>query len=129
LQKDHFQVFLITCNSSTKNGKTKSLDTLFLNMACGFLFSAHQKQKEIKLKQKKNRIKIKSFITTRLYLTITNAVFEPSSMMAKCDPRGSKCMACCLMYRGDVVPKDVNAAVASIKTKRTVQFVDWSASY
>jgi tubulin alpha len=29
------------------------------------------------------------------------------------------------MYRGDVVPKDVNAAVATIKTKRTVQFVDW----
>ncbi|KAM0013774.1 Tubulin alpha chain [Helianthus debilis subsp. tardiflorus] len=27
--------------------------------------------------------------------------------------------------RFDVVPKDVNAAVATIKTKRTVQFVDW----
>ena len=64
-------------------------------------------------------------------------------------------MACCMMYRGalrcsgqssaswesrhvgfdavfnfvvsggDVVPKDVNAAVATIKTKRTIQFVDW----
>ena len=56
---------------------------------------------------------------------ITNAVFEPSSMMAKCDPRHGKYMACCLMYRGNVVPKDVNAAVATIKTKRTVQFVDW----
>merc|ERR1719264_1113531 len=31
-----------------------------------------------------------------------------------------------MMYRGDVVPKDVNAAVATIKTKRTIQFVDWS---
>ena len=56
---------------------------------------------------------------------ITNAVFEPASMMAKCDPRHGKYMACCLMYRGDVVPKDVNAAVATIKSKRTVQFVDW----
>ncbi|KAB2005364.1 hypothetical protein ERO13_D11G245300v2 [Gossypium hirsutum] len=56
---------------------------------------------------------------------ITSAVFEPSSMMAKCDPRHGKYMACYLMYRGDVVPKDVNAAVATIKTKRTVQFVDW----
>ena len=46
-------------------------------------------------------------------------------MMAKCDPRHGKYMACCLMYRGDVVPKDVNAAVATIKTKRTIQFVDW----
>ncbi|KAJ6702764.1 TUBULIN [Salix viminalis] len=59
------------------------------------------------------------------YPQITNAVFEPASMMAKCDPRHGKYMACCLMYRGDVVPKDVNAAVATIKTKRTVQFVDW----
>jgi tubulin alpha len=30
-----------------------------------------------------------------------------------------------LLYRGDVVPKDVNAAIASIKAKRSVQFVDW----
>ncbi len=43
----------------------------------------------------------------------------------RCDPRHGKYMACCLMYRGDVVPKDVNASVASIKTKRTIQFVDW----
>jgi len=56
---------------------------------------------------------------------ITNSAFEPASMMAKCDPRHGKYMACCLMYRGDVVPKDVNAAVASIKTRRTIQFVDW----
>ncbi|CAL6409311.1 unnamed protein product [Bathycoccus prasinos] len=56
---------------------------------------------------------------------ITNSAFEPQAMMAKCDPRHGKYMACCLMYRGDVVPKDVNAAVASIKTKRTIQFVDW----
>jgi tubulin alpha len=56
---------------------------------------------------------------------ITNSAFEPASMMAKCDPRHGKYMATCLMYRGDVVPKDVNAAVATIKTKRTIQFVDW----
>merc|ERR1712167_211868 len=56
---------------------------------------------------------------------ITNSVFEPAASMAKCDPRHGKYMACCLMYRGDVVPKDVNASVAAIKTKRTIQFVDW----
>lgn len=59
--------------------------------------------------------------------------------------------ACCMLYRGDVVPKDVNAAIATIKTKvclkytvlhgkyvlehsslvfsrilqRSIQFVDW----
>ncbi|KAF6167148.1 hypothetical protein GIB67_029786 [Kingdonia uniflora] len=36
---------------------------------------------------------------------ITNSAFEPSPMMAKCDPRHGKYMACCLMYRGDVVPQ------------------------
>ena len=45
--------------------------------------------------------------------------------MVKCDPRHGKYMACCLLYHGDVVPKDVNAAIATIKTKRTIQFVDW----
>lgn len=30
-----------------------------------------------------------------------------------------------MLFRGDVVPKDVNAAIATIKTKRTIQFVDW----
>merc|ERR1719487_3191260 len=57
---------------------------------------------------------------------ITMSVFEPASMFVKCDPRHGKYMVCCMMYRGDVVPKDVNAAVATIKTKRTIQFVDWS---
>nr|AAP80599.1 putative alpha-tubulin [Oikopleura dioica] len=56
---------------------------------------------------------------------ITNACFEPQNQMVKCDPRHGKYMACCLLYRGDVVPKDVNAAIAQIKTKRSIQFVDW----
>ncbi|CAB1353871.1 unnamed protein product, partial [Coregonus sp. 'balchen'] len=56
---------------------------------------------------------------------ITNACFEPCNQMVKCDPRHGKYMACCLLYRGDVVPKDVNAAIATIKTKRSIQFVDW----
>merc|ERR1712088_1238142 len=56
---------------------------------------------------------------------ITNACFEPANSMVKCDPRHGKYMACCMLYRGDVVPKDVNSAIATIKTKRTIQFVDW----
>lgn len=34
-------------------------------------------------------------------------------------------MACCLLYRGDVVPKDVNASIAQMKAKSSVRFVDW----
>ncbi|KAI3943751.1 hypothetical protein MKW98_004256 [Papaver atlanticum] len=61
-----------------------------------------------------------------LILELVVMFSDPSSMMAESDPRHGKYTACYLMYRGDVVPKDVNAAVATIKTKRTIQFVDWS---
>merc|ERR1739849_41849 len=37
---------------------------------------------------------------------ITNSCFEPANQMVKCDPRHGKYMACCMLYRGDVVPKD-----------------------
>jgi len=56
---------------------------------------------------------------------LTSAVFEPANMMAACDPRHGKYMSCLLMYRGDVTPANVSAAIGVIKTKRTVQFVDW----
>ncbi|XP_066950899.1 tubulin alpha-3 chain-like [Macrobrachium rosenbergii] len=56
---------------------------------------------------------------------ITSACFEPSNQMVRCNPRNGMYMACCLLYRGDVVPKDVNASIAQIKTKRNIQFVDW----
>ncbi|KAJ7714685.1 Tubulin/FtsZ [Mycena olivaceomarginata] len=49
-----------------------------------------------------------------------------SEMTFACFAHGNqmgKYMACCLLYRGDVVPKDTQAAVASIKTKRTIQFL------
>uniref|UniRef100_A0A8C2LT98 Tubulin alpha chain n=1 Tax=Cricetulus griseus TaxID=10029 RepID=A0A8C2LT98_CRIGR len=56
---------------------------------------------------------------------ITNSCFEPANQMVKYDPHHGKYMACCLLYHGDVVPKDVNAAIATIKTKCTIKFVDW----
>ncbi|TGZ72102.1 hypothetical protein CRM22_002290 [Opisthorchis felineus] len=56
---------------------------------------------------------------------ITNACLDPSNQMVKCDPRRGKYMACCLLYRGDVIPKEVNAAINKIKTRTSVHFVDW----
>jgi tubulin alpha len=56
---------------------------------------------------------------------MTMSCFEPHNQMVKCDPRHGKYMATCLLYRGDVVPKDAHSAVATLKTKRTIQFVDW----
>lgn len=56
---------------------------------------------------------------------MTQQLFEPANLMAKCDPRLGKFMACSLAYRGDIVPKDVSTAFGTLKTKRTIQFVDW----
>jgi len=56
---------------------------------------------------------------------LTSSCFEASNQMVKCDPRLGKYMACCLLYRGDVVPKDVNNAIAAMKAKKHIQFVDW----
>ena len=54
---------------------------------------------------------------------ITKACFEAQSQMVKCDPRHGKYMAVCLLYRGDVVPKDVNGAIAQIKSNRQVKVI------
>lgn len=51
--------------------------------------------------------------------------FEATNQMVKCNQSSGKYMSICLLYRGDVVPKDVNAAIAKIKTKKTIKFVDW----
>ncbi|KAK3892647.1 hypothetical protein Pcinc_003534 [Petrolisthes cinctipes] len=56
---------------------------------------------------------------------ITNSCFDRSNQMVKCDPSNGKYMACCLLYRGDVVPKDVNAGITAIKAKKSIRFVDW----
>ena len=56
---------------------------------------------------------------------LTKACFESGNQMVKCDTRAGKYMSCCMLYRGDVVPKDVNAAITAMKTNRNVQFVEW----
>ena len=45
--------------------------------------------------------------------------------MVKCDPNKGKYIACSLMYRGDIIPRDVNLTIAGLRTKKTIQFVDW----
>jgi len=57
---------------------------------------------------------------------LTSSVFDASHMMIKCDPRHGKYMAVCMMYRGDVTPKDVTTSIQAIRAKKNIQFVDWS---
>ncbi|XP_071819656.1 tubulin alpha chain-like [Apostichopus japonicus] len=56
---------------------------------------------------------------------ITSGCFDPSNLMVKCDLNRGKYMACCILYRGDVVPSEINTAIASLKTQRSIQFVEW----
>ena len=46
--------------------------------------------------------------------------------MVKCDPRKGAYMSCCLLYRGDVNPNDVNKSISTLKSKPTIRFVNWS---
>lgn len=57
---------------------------------------------------------------------ITRACFEPANSFVKVDPRSGKYMAACLLYRGDVDPSAVNSTIASIKSLKSIRFVDWS---
>lgn len=68
---------------------------------------------------------VKAFHEGMTVSQITSECFEPVNQMVKCNPRAGKYMACCMLYRGDVMPKDVNSAIASMKIKSNVQFVDW----
>lgn len=45
--------------------------------------------------------------------------------MVVCDPRNGKYMAVALLYRGDVVPRDCNAAIAAVKAKASFNLVEW----
>lgn len=56
---------------------------------------------------------------------VTNALFEPAMQSVVCDPSRGRYMALNLMYRGDVTAKDVNASIATVKTRRTIKFVDF----
>lgn len=69
--------------------------------------------------------KEKAFHEVSSIKQITNNCFEPNNCMMKCDPRTGKYMACCMLYRGDVVPKDINDTITLIKANKYIQFVDW----
>jgi tubulin alpha len=60
----------------------------------------------------------------KILFFVTQAVFEPAYQMVRADGEG-KYVSCCLLYRGDVVPTDVNAAMEAVYQERRAQFVSW----
>ncbi|ETN78534.1 tubulin/FtsZ family protein [Necator americanus] len=76
----------------------------------------------------------KAYRESLLVKDITTMCLETSSQMVKCDATSGKYMAVCLLYRchktskvfrGDVVPKDVNEAITSLRTRSGLDFVSW----
>ncbi|XP_014281884.1 tubulin alpha-2 chain isoform X2 [Halyomorpha halys] len=73
-------------------------------------------------------------------MSMTRSCFDPHSHMLNVSstalskgegsfPQDSalgQYIACCLLYRGNVVPKEVNAAISFIKNNRSIKFVSWS---
>jgi len=56
---------------------------------------------------------------------ITIDSFHAGNQMVKCDPRKCRYMACCMLYRGDVTPRDVNDSIQMIKNRENIKFVNW----
>ncbi|CAH0556724.1 unnamed protein product [Brassicogethes aeneus] len=56
---------------------------------------------------------------------LTNSCFEPANQMIKCDPRNGSYISTCFLYRGNVNPAEINSSINSIKSKRSIKFVDW----
>jgi tubulin alpha len=54
--------------------------------------------------------------------------FKQQNSMATCDLNEGKYISCELFLRGDIVQKEVNRTLSSLKSNKTVQFVDWSNS-
>ncbi|KAI8422076.1 hypothetical protein MSG28_009966 [Choristoneura fumiferana] len=68
----------------------------------------------------------RAFHETMTTQQLMMSCFEPANQMVKCDPRQGSYMACCLLFRGDVNPNDINASINQIKGMRTIKFVSWS---
>ena len=70
----------------------------------------------------KESVCVSFLVTSKSSDTLCGTFYDAVSKVSLC--RGFAAVGL-LVSGGDVVPKDVNAAVATIKTKRTIQFVDW----
>lgn len=59
---------------------------------------------------------------------LTNDCFNPRNSLVKCDYSRGKYLACCMLYRGNVFPKDVNNAIANIRASN-IPFVNWNPGF
>jgi len=56
---------------------------------------------------------------------ITANCYEKQNQLVKCDTSKGRYIACCLLFRGDINPKDASIAAGNIKAKNQDRFVQW----
>ncbi|CAD8130497.1 unnamed protein product [Paramecium sonneborni] len=59
-------------------------------------------------------------------LEITKLTFQTEYMMAKCDPRQGKYLSCSILFRGNIIPRDVSYTISQLKNQITIRFADWA---
>jgi tubulin alpha len=59
---------------------------------------------------------------------MTSSVLQTDSMLVKCSYNQVNYASCSLMYRGDVPPTEVEAAVDGVKANMTVRMADWATT-
>lgn len=66
-----------------------------------------------------------SFYEEGSILSLTNSCFEPANQLIVCNPWQGKFLSCCMLYRGNVQPTDVNTAIYNVKNQKKNWFVGW----
>jgi len=56
---------------------------------------------------------------------LTQQVFDPTNMMAACDPRRGKYLTASAIFRGKIATNDVDDAMIKIQQKNSAYFVPW----
>eukprot|EP01119_Soliformovum_irregulare_P000108 TRINITY_DN10091_c0_g1_i1.p1 TRINITY_DN10091_c0_g1~~TRINITY_DN10091_c0_g1_i1.p1 ORF type:complete len:437 (+),score=64.08 TRINITY_DN10091_c0_g1_i1:88-1398(+) len=59
---------------------------------------------------------------------LTKSAFEAENILVRCDPKRGKYMSCALIYRGDVLPKDISNTLTPLRKSKALRFVDWAPS-
>ena len=56
---------------------------------------------------------------------ITQQLFDPSNMMAACDPKTGRYLTASVVFRGAVSTKDVDDQMLAVQSRQSSYFVDW----
>ncbi|KAK9454062.1 tubulin alpha chain [Dipodascopsis uninucleata] len=56
---------------------------------------------------------------------LTSQCLDPKNQMVKCDSKNGKYMAVAMLYRGDVSTSECNNAIATLRGRGAIRFVDW----